>query len=77
MILPFIAQFQCLSDQPWSEDLVYPAGSLRYNHLHEIAVQEAGHAADPFGGRFSESLMASLGAGVVLGRVAREGPAKD
>lgn len=38
MILPLIVQFQCLSAQPWSEDLVYLARSLRYNHLREIAV---------------------------------------
>jgi len=42
-----------------------------------IAVQEAGHAADTFVGRSSESLTAALGAGVELGRVSREGPAKD
>jgi hypothetical protein len=77
MILPFIAQFQCLSAQPWSEELVYLAGPLRYNRLHEIAVQEARHAADPFAGRSSESLTAALGAGVEAGRVPREGPAKD
>lgn len=42
MILPFIVQLQCLSAQPWSEDLVYPAGSFRYNRLHEIALRSPG-----------------------------------
>src|SRR3954451_17950932 len=77
MILPLIAQFQCLSAQPWSEELVYLAGTLRYNRLHEIAVQEPKHAADPFTGRSSESLTAALRAGVEAGRMPREGPAKD
>ena len=77
MILPLIAQLPCLSAQPWSKDLVYLAGSLRYNRLHEIAVQEPRHAADPFAGRFSESLRAAVEAGVEAGRVPREGPAKD
>jgi hypothetical protein len=56
---------------------VYLGGTLRYNRLHEIAVQEAGHAADPFVGRFSESLTAAVEASVEAGRVPREGPAKD
>ncbi len=77
IILPLIAQFQCLSAQPWSEDLVYLARSLRYNRLHEIAVEEPGHVADPFAGRLSESLTVALEAGVEVGRVPREGPAKD
>jgi len=41
-ILLLMAQFQCLSAQPWSKDLVSLAESLRYNRLHEIAVEEAG-----------------------------------
>ena len=77
MILLLIAQLPCLSAQPWSEELVYLAGSLRYNRLHEIAVQEPRHAADPFAGRFSESLTAAVEAGVEAGRGPREGPAKD
>jgi hypothetical protein len=56
---------------------VYLAGSLRYNRLHEIAVQEPRHAADPFAGRSFESLTAAVEAGVEAGRVPREGPAKD
>jgi hypothetical protein len=77
MISPFIARLQCLSAQLWSEELIYLDWTLRYNHLHEIAVQEVGHAADPFVGRSSESLTAALGAGVEAGRAPREGPAKD
>lgn len=77
MTLPLIAQLQCLSAQPWSEDLVYLARFLRYNRLHEIAVQEPKHAADLFAGWSSESLTAALRAGVEAGRVPREGPAKD
>jgi hypothetical protein len=42
MISPFIVRLQCLSAQPWSEELVYLGGSLRYTRRHEIAVQEAG-----------------------------------
>ena len=56
---------------------MYLVGPLRYNRLHEIAVQEAGPAADPFVGRSSESLTVALGAGVGAGRESREGPAKD
>jgi hypothetical protein len=59
------------------KDLVYPAEPLRYNRLHEIAVQEPRHASDPFAGRSSESLTAAVEAGVEAGRVPREGPAKD
>jgi hypothetical protein len=80
MISPFIVRLQYLSAQLWSEELMYLDWTLRYNHLHEIAVQavqEAGHAADPFAGRSSESLTAALGAGVEAGRAPREGPAKD
>jgi|GEM_PF-5571615 hypothetical protein len=46
MIQPLIVPFKCLFAQPWSAGLVYPAGSLRYNRLHEIAVQETGPAKD-------------------------------
>jgi hypothetical protein len=53
------------------------AETLRYNRLHEIAVQEAGHVADSFAGRSSESLTAAGEGGVEAGRVPREGPAKD
>jgi len=77
MILLLIAQLQCLSAQPWSQVLVYLADSLRYNPLHEIAVQEPKHAVDPFAGQSSESLAAALEACVEVGRVSREGPAKD
>ena len=77
MTLPPIAQLQCLFAQPWSQALVYPAEPLRYNPLHEIAVQEARHAVDPFAGRSSESLAAALKACVEAGRASREGPAKD
>jgi hypothetical protein len=77
MILPFIAQFQCLSAQPWSEELVSLAGTLRYNRLHEIAVQESEPAPDSFAGRSSESLTAAVEGSVEAGRVPREGPAKD
>jgi hypothetical protein len=56
---------------------VYPAESLRYNHLHEIAVQEPRHASDPFAGRSSERLTAALEAYAEALRVSREGPAKD
>jgi hypothetical protein len=74
MILPFIAQFQCLSAQQWSKELVNLAGPLRYNRLHEIAAQETTHAADPFAGRSSESLTAAVEARGEAGRVPREGP---
>jgi hypothetical protein len=77
MLSPFIARLQCLSAQLWSEELVYLDWTLRYNHLHEIAVQEVGHAADSFVGRSSESLTAALGPCVEAGRAPREGPAKD
>jgi len=40
MSLPLIALLQCLFAQPWNEALVYLAEPLRYNPLHEIAVQE-------------------------------------
>jgi hypothetical protein len=73
MILPLIAPFQCLSAQTWSAELVYLAGLPRYNRLNEIAVQEPKHAADPFAGRFSESLTAALRAGVEAGRVLAKG----
>jgi hypothetical protein len=77
MTLPLIAQLQCLSAQPWRQVLVYLAEPLRYDPLHEIAVQEAKHAVDPFAGRSSESLAAALEACVEADRVSREGPAKD
>jgi hypothetical protein len=35
MILPLIAQLQCLSAQPWRQALVYLADPLRYHPLHE------------------------------------------
>ena len=38
--LPLIAQLQCLLAQPWRQALVYLTEPLRYNPLHEIAVQE-------------------------------------
>jgi hypothetical protein len=53
--LPLMAKLQCLFAPPWSEVLVYLAGRLRYNPLHEVAVQEPKHAVDPFAGRSSES----------------------
>jgi hypothetical protein len=77
MTLLLIAQLQCLSAQTWRQVLVYLAEPLRYNPLHEIAVQEAKHAVDPFAGRSSESLAPALEACVEVGRVSREGPAKD
>src|SRR5260221_7281781 len=55
MILPLIAQLQCLTAQA----LVYLAESLRYNPLHEIAVQEARHAVDPFARQSSECFAAA------------------
>jgi len=42
MIQPLIVPFKCLSAQPWSKDLVYLGGSLRYNRLHEIALRSLG-----------------------------------
>jgi hypothetical protein len=42
MISRFIVQLQCLSAQPWSEELVYLGESLRYNRLHQIAVRRLG-----------------------------------
>jgi hypothetical protein len=77
MILPLIAQLQCLCAQPRSQALVYMAESLLYNSLHEIAVQELKHAVDPFAGRSSENLTAALKACVEAGRASRERPAKD
>jgi hypothetical protein len=77
MIKPLIVPFKYIFAQPWSEDLVYLDGSLRYNRGHEIAVQEPEHAEDPSLERSSESLTAALGAGAELGRVSREGPAED
>jgi ankyrin repeat protein len=47
MIRSLIAQCQCLFAQPRSQTPFVLAGSLPYNLLHEIAVQEIGHAADP------------------------------
>ena len=64
MILPLIAQLQCLFAQPWRQALVYLADPLRYNPFNEIAVQEPRHAFDPFAGRSSESLMAALEPGI-------------
>jgi len=61
MILPLIAQLQCLSAQPWSEGLVHTAGYFRYNHSPRNRAEEPRHAADPFDGRYSESLTATLG----------------
>lgn len=72
-----IAQLPCLSAQPRSPAVVYPAESLRYNRLHEIAVQEPRHASDPFAGRSSKRLTAALEAYAEAPRVSREGPAKD
>ena len=77
MTSSFMARFQYLSAQPWSREVVYLVGSLRYNHRHEIAVAEPRHAADPFAGRSSESHTAALGACVEAGRVSREAPARD
>jgi hypothetical protein len=73
MILPFIAQLQCLCAQLWRQALVYLAESLRYNPLHE----EPRHVVDPFAGQSPESLAAALEACVEVGRLSREGPAQD
>jgi hypothetical protein len=61
MILPLIARCPYLSAQPWSPGVVYPVGRVLYNPRREIAVVEPGPAADPFAGRFSDSLPAAVG----------------
>lgn len=77
MILPFIVQLQCLSAQPWSEELVYLGESLRYNRLHEIAVRRLGMRQIPsLDGPLKASLRLS-GQVWCSARVSREGPAKD
>jgi hypothetical protein len=77
MSRPFIARFQYLFAQPRSQAVVSLDGLLRYTHRHEIAVEEPGHAAEPFAEQSSESPTAAVGGCVEAGRVPREGPARD
>jgi hypothetical protein len=60
MSLPFIARFQYLFAQPRSRGVVFLDGLLRYTHRHEIAVEEPGHAAEPFAEQSSESHTAAV-----------------
>lgn len=77
MSLLFIAQFQYLIAQPRSQGVASLDELLRYTYRHEIAVEEPGHAAEPFAEQSSESPTAAVGGCVEAGRVPREGPARD
>ena len=69
---------QYLFAQPRSQGAVSLDGLLRYTHRHEIAVEEPGHAAEPFAEQSSESHTAAVGGVCVeAGRVSGEAPAKD
>lgn len=61
MSLLFVARIQCPFAQPRSQVVVSLDGLLRYTHRHEIAVEEPGHAAEPFAEQSSESHTAAVG----------------
>jgi hypothetical protein len=77
-ILLFIAQFQYLSAQPWSKDLCISPGlygiivstKSRFRRLGMRQIRSLRWTV-------LGSLTAALRAGVEVGRVPREGPAKD